>query len=63
MPEPARAAEDIGYTEYAGIYMLKELLPYAAYKENVLPHAQKLFARKKSPEKIFRNFRKMSIKA
>ncbi len=56
MPEPARAAEDIGYAEYAGIYMLKELLPYAAYKENVLPHAQKLFARKRITRKDFSEF-------
>ncbi|MDE5681621.1 MAG: hypothetical protein K2I05_04725 [Mailhella sp.] len=56
MPEPAKAAEDIGYAEYAGIYMLKELLPYAAYKENVLPHAQKLFAKKKITRKDFSEF-------
>lgn len=49
-------AEYIGYAEYAGIYMIKELLPYGVYKECVLPHVQKLFVLEKITKKDFADF-------
>lgn len=48
--------EYIGFAEYAGIYMVKELLPYAVYKECVLPHVQKLFVQEKISKKDFAAF-------
>lgn len=49
-------AEYIGFAEYAGICMVKEMLPYAVYKECVLPHVQKLFAQEKISKKDFAAF-------
>lgn len=46
----------IGYPEYVSIYMLKDLLPYAVYKECVLPHAQKLFVLDTITKKDFLKF-------
>lgn len=46
----------IGYPEYVSLYMLKDVLPYAVYKECVLPHAQKLFAHEKMSKKDFLKF-------
>lgn len=48
--------EYIGYAEYAGICMVKELLPYAVYKECVLPHVQKLFVQEKISKQDFAAF-------
>lgn len=45
--------ENIGYPEYISMYMLKDLLPYAVYKECVLPHVQKLFQKEKISKKDF----------
>lgn len=50
------SAEYIGYPEYVSMYMLKDFLPYAVYKECVLPHAQKLFAKEKISKKDFLEF-------
>lgn len=46
----------VGYAEYAGIYMLKDLFPYPVYKECVLPHAQKLFVQEKISKQDFAIF-------
>lgn len=54
--ENTAQAEYIGYAEYAGIYMVKELLPYGVYKECVLPHVQKLFVQEKISKKDFAEF-------
>ena len=54
--ENSAQAEYIGYAEYAGIYMIKELLPYGVYKECVLPHVQKLFVLEKITKKDFADF-------
>lgn len=50
------SSQNIGYPEYAGMCMLKELLPYAVYKECVLPHVEKLFAHEKISKKDFMEF-------
>lgn len=52
----AYAAEYIGYPEYVSVFMLKDLFPYAVYKESVLPHAKKLFAHEKITKKDFLKF-------
>ncbi len=51
--EPPRI---IGYAEYAGIYMLKEILPYDVYKDCVRPHVQKLLSKEKITEDEFADF-------
>lgn len=57
--ENSAQAEYIGYAEYAGIYMIKELLPYGVYKECVLPHVQKLFVLEKITKRILQILSKM----
>lgn len=55
--------EYIGYPEYISMYMLKDLLPYAVYKECVLPHVQKLFAKEKISKKDFLEFEQKADKS
>lgn len=47
--DEAKAVEQpvqyIGYGEYAGIFMLKEIFPYSVYKECVRPHVLKLLGK------------------
>lgn len=57
------SADGIGYPEYVSIYMLKDLLPYAVYKECVLPHAEKLFAHEKISKKDFLEFQQNADKS
>lgn len=61
--DKAPAQEYIGFAEYAGIYMVKDLLPYAVYKECVLPHVQKLFAQEKISKKDFAAFEQKAEKS
>lgn len=56
-------AEYIGYPEYVSLYMLKDLLPYAVFKECVIPHAQKLFAKEKITKKDFLEFEQNANKS
>lgn len=46
----------IGYAEYAGICMLKDIFPYDVYKDCVRPHVQKLLSKDKITEEEFAEF-------
>lgn len=59
----ASEPEYIGYPEYVSLYMLKDLLPYAVFRECVLPHAQKLFAKEKISKKDFLEFEQNADKS
>lgn len=58
--DEAKAVEQpvqyIGYGEYAGILMLKEIFPYSVYKECVYPHISELLRKENITKEDFAAF-------